>query len=104
MNSDDVGKIALAAAVGAVVGAVAMFIFDPDSGRRRRALARDKATGFANDTVESVQSTARDLRNRAQGLAHEAAGAVSNVMPWTGPDRRTRPRGETNQTPGTGAE
>lgn len=103
MNPNEAAKIALAAIAGAALGALAMYIFDPDSGRRRRALARDKATRYANETVESVQSTARDLRNRATGLAHEAAGAVSNVMPWTGTERRARPR-DNGGTPGGGAE
>ena len=29
--------------VGAAVGTAAMYLFDPDQGRRRRALIRDKA-------------------------------------------------------------
>jgi gas vesicle protein len=102
MDSNEAAKIALAAIAGAAVGALAMYIFDPDSGRRRRALARDKAVRYANETAESVQTTARDLRNRATGLAHEAAGAVSNVMPWTGPERRTRPRDNGGGAPGSG--
>jgi gas vesicle protein len=103
MNSNEAAKIVVAALAGAAVGAFAMFLFDPDSGRRRRAVARDKAVRYANETVESVQSTARDLRNRATGLAHEAAGAVSNVMPWTGPERRSRPRNNGGEAPGGGS-
>jgi len=103
MHTHDIAKIALAAAIGAGVGALAMFIFDPDNGRRRRALARDKVTHFGREAVDAVESAARDLRNRAQGVAAEARGAVSNVMQWTGAERRSRPRG-INQAPGTGAE
>ena len=75
-----------------MAGALAMYVLDPDSGRRRRALARDKATQLAQDTADAVQGTARDLGNRARGLAHETAGAISNVMPWTGAELRSRPR------------
>ena len=103
MYTNDIVKIALAAAIGAGVGALAMFIFDPDNGRRRRALARDKVVHFGRETVDAVEGAARDLRNRAQGVAAEARGAVSNVMQWTGPERRSHPRG-INQAPGTGAE
>jgi gas vesicle protein len=103
MHTNDIAKIALAAAIGAGVGALAMFIFDPDNGRRRRALARDKMVHYGRETVDAVEGAARDLRNRAQGVAAEARGAVSNVMQWTGPERRSRPRG-INQAPGTGAE
>ena len=108
MHTDEIAKIALAAAIGAGVGALIMFIFDPDSGRRRRAYARDRATHYGKQATDAVESTARDLRNRAQGLAAEARGAVSNVMPWTGPERRTKPREPVNpginQAAGTGAE
>ena len=108
MHTDEIAKIALAAAIGAGVGALAMFILDPDSGRRRRAYARDKVTHYGKQATEAVESTARDLRNRAQGLAAEARGAVSNVMHWTGPERRSHPREPVNpginQAAGTGAE
>jgi gas vesicle protein len=104
MHINDIAKIALAAAVGAGVGALAMFIFDPDNGRRRRALARDKVVHFGRETVDAVEGAARDLRNRAQGVAAEARGAVSNVMKWTGPERRTRPREAASGAPGTGNE
>jgi gas vesicle protein len=102
MHTDDVAKIALAAAIGAGVGALAMFIFDPDSGRRRRAYARDRLSHYGREATDAVQSTARDLRNRAQGLAVEARGAVSNVMPWSGPERRSRPRDDWSRAPESG--
>jgi gas vesicle protein len=52
-------------ATGLFAGALAMFIFDPEQGARRRALARDKA---------------KDLGNRAYGLAKDAQGAVREKM------------------------
>ena len=39
----------LAAGVG--VGALIMYMLDPEQGRRRRALARDQVTSFANTRV-----------------------------------------------------
>ena len=102
MHTNDIGKIALAAAIGAGVGALIMFIFDPDNGRRRRALARDKVVHYGHEAVDAVEGAARDLRNRAQGIAAEARGAVSNVMQWTGPERRSRPREAASGAPGTG--
>jgi len=102
MHTDDIAKIALAAAIGAGVGALAMFVFDPDSGRRRRAQARDKLTHYGREATNAVESTARDLRNRAQGLAAEARGTVSNVMNWTGPERRSRPRDDVGLAPESG--
>ncbi|HEV3008368.1 MAG TPA: hypothetical protein VGX52_04985 [Burkholderiales bacterium] len=47
------------------IGALAMYFFDPVSGKRRRALARDRAEG-----------TAKDLSHRAHVLAADARGMV----------------------------
>src|SRR6185436_19203769 len=87
------GKFTLAGLAGFGLGALAKFLLDPDSGRRRRTVARDKAVGAVNDVAQAASSSARDLQNRAKGLAHYAAGAASKVMPWTGPERRVPPRG-----------
>jgi gas vesicle protein len=67
----------VAAAAGFALGALAMYVFDPDSGKRRRTVARDKTVSTVNDAVEGVQSAARELKNRAQGVAAEARGAFS---------------------------
>jgi CBS domain-containing protein/osmotically-inducible protein OsmY len=59
-------------AVGAVclgVGAGMMYLFDPNRGRTRRAIARDKAASWCNASSEIVARTAEDLRNRATGIA-----------------------------------
>jgi hypothetical protein len=53
------------------LGAAAMYLLDPEQGRRRRALARDKLVKARRVIRERSESKARDLRNRAQGLAHE---------------------------------
>lgn len=67
----------VAAAAGFAIGALIMYVFDPDSGKRRRAVAREKT----NEAMEGVQSAARDLKNRAQGLAAEARDVVSRNRP-----------------------
>jgi uncharacterized membrane protein len=54
------------------LGALATYIFDPVSGRRRRALIRDKATALKTKTTDAMDVTSRDLRNRTTGLAAEA--------------------------------
>lgn len=53
---------------GAVVGAAAMYMLDPDRGRRRRAITRDKVQRFANDTVHLANQAARDARQRLHGV------------------------------------
>ena len=84
------------------VGAAIMYILDPESGRRRRAYARDKALDAANDVVDTVKDTARglrnhaqdtvagigetarSLRNRAQDTATEVKGVLSPNQPTSG--------------------
>jgi len=53
-----------------------MYLLDPQGGRRRRALIRDKAYGWANDAQEYAGKTARHLGNVAHGMVHEARSAV----------------------------
>lgn len=62
---------------GIAAGALAMFLADPQMGRRRRALANDKLRSAAISTRKYATSTARDLGNRAQGLRAEARGMLS---------------------------
>ncbi|SNS83420.1 YtxH-like protein [Noviherbaspirillum humi] len=64
---------------GAAVGALTMFLADPDQGRRRRAMANDKLRSAAN----SVSSTSRDLGSRAQGLMASARSKVSGGGKYT---------------------
>ncbi|MFM8441529.1 MAG: hypothetical protein ACKN97_09590 [Acidobacteriota bacterium] len=66
--------IALLGGVG--VGLTLMYLFDPDRGRRRRAIIRDKANGLTNDVRDAIGKEARDLRNRAVGKIHESRKRV----------------------------
>ena len=58
------------------IGALAMYFFDPVSGRRRRALLRDQMVHAQKEITDYAEGTAQDLRNRAYGLAAEARGMV----------------------------
>ena len=53
---------------GAALGALTMFVFDPDKGRRRRALFRDQARRSLAHAAHVVQVSTRDLGHRARGL------------------------------------
>jgi len=66
-------------------GAALMYFLDPERGRTRRALIRDKAAGLSHDVQDAIGSKSRDLRNRAQGLLHEAKSTFSPT-----PDEPTR--------------
>jgi len=62
---------ALIAGLGAALGAGVMYLLDPSHGRRRRAIARDKAKHYGSKTGEAVQRTSRDAWNRTRGAAIE---------------------------------
>jgi gas vesicle protein len=62
---------------GMACGALAMYFTDPQGGRRRRAIARDKAYSWANTAADLADKEARHLRNRAYGTAIEARKAVT---------------------------
>lgn len=54
------------------LGAAVMYLFDPDRGRGRRARLGDQMASKANKFGDAVEGKTKDLRNRAQGLLHEA--------------------------------
>jgi osmotically-inducible protein OsmY len=54
------------------LGALAMFLMDPEQGRRRRAVVRDKATSVGNKAKDAAESNVRHLRNKAEGVAAQA--------------------------------
>ncbi len=64
--------------VGVGAGLGLMYLLDPDRGARRRALIRDKAVGLKNDITQMAEAKATDMRNRAQGLLHEAKSSFAN--------------------------
>jgi uncharacterized membrane protein len=51
----------------AALGALAMYVMDPDKGRRRRALARDKALSVVGDTRYACGVAARAASHRMPG-------------------------------------
>ena len=59
------------------VGAGLMYVFDPLVGRRRRAAVRDKTVHFAHKTLDAIDVTSRDLKNRAVGLVAQTRSLVS---------------------------
>ncbi|MGE5206772.1 MAG: SRPBCC family protein [Chlamydiota bacterium] len=62
---------ALIFAGGLSLGARLMYMLDPDQGRRRRAMARDRAVWLAHQAELTIDRGVRDLFNRAQGAADE---------------------------------
>ena len=54
---------------GLGLGAGAMYLLDPERGRRRRARMRDRVAHSANLTADAAGATGRDLAHRATGVA-----------------------------------
>lgn len=68
---------------GIGVGAALMYLFDPNGGRRRRALIRDKAVGIRNDVTDAIEGKAKDIGNRAKGAFHEATALIADTADKT---------------------
>ena len=64
------------AGVGAGLGAGLMYLLDPQGGRRRRAVARDKTVSALNKGGDAVRKTSRDLGNRTKGLVAKAGSRL----------------------------
>ncbi|HXG05124.1 MAG TPA: hypothetical protein VNO23_17135 [Candidatus Binatia bacterium] len=65
------GRLAVAAFGGAFVGAALMYLFDPEAGRRRRAVVRERLGWYVGRTTEAVDETSREVMARTRGLVVE---------------------------------
>lgn len=66
--------------IGALgIGALAMYFFDPENGRRRRAQMRDKAVHYGNEAHRYADETYKDLRHRAEGVVAKARGSKVDI-------------------------
>jgi hypothetical protein len=79
---------------GIGIGAAFMYLFDPDRGRGRRARLSDQLTSKVNRLGEAAESKTRHLRNRAQGIIHEAG----SLLPG---GRSTEQSGQNNEQSNT---
>jgi uncharacterized membrane protein len=71
----------LAFAGGIGLGAGIMYLWDPERGRRRRALLRDQVVSATSQLGGCVDTTWSDVRQRAQGLAAEASSLFTDEQP-----------------------
>jgi hypothetical protein len=67
-------------------GALAMYFWDPVSGRRRRALFRDQLVHMRHEIEDTAEGLAKDVRNRAQGVAAETRGAMRRTVEQDRPE------------------
>lgn len=59
------------------LGAGLMYLFDPERGRRRRALIHDKVVHLTHQVEDAVDVTVTDLGHRVRGLFAEVRGAFA---------------------------
>jgi hypothetical protein len=68
------GKSWLLPVLGGIgMGAGLMYILDPDRGRNRRAVARDKMMSAVNRTGKAIGSKTSNLMNRTKGVVAETS-------------------------------
>jgi osmotically-inducible protein OsmY len=54
---------------GLGLGAALMYVLDPERGKRRRGIVRDRALSVARKAGDRIDARSRDWRNRARGTA-----------------------------------
>ena len=65
----------------ATIGAALAYFLDPDRGRRRRNVARDRIAATIRRTSRRVESTARYAASTAEGLSQRAAHMGTEYEP-----------------------
>ena len=61
----------------ATVGGLLVYFLDPDTGKRRRALVKDRSESLVKDADRAIGKASRDLSNRARGAVAEARSRLS---------------------------
>jgi len=70
--------ITLLAGFGA--GIALMYYLDPEHGKARRNLLRDKVMSWSRKAAVTARGTAVDVSNRAQGVIHETSSQIKGQM------------------------
>lgn len=79
MNRDDRSHELAQVAGAALLGVVAMYMLDPDKGKRRRALIGDKAYSVVSDARQALRAATRDAAHRIEGMRARARRLVSDA-------------------------
>jgi hypothetical protein len=79
-RNDTLPGIALLGGLGIGIGTgiAMMYLLDPERGRTRRALLRDKLAKWARAGRATAEGKAKDLRNRTVGVMAEARKTVTS--------------------------
>jgi osmotically-inducible protein OsmY len=71
--------IAMLCGIG--IGAALMFLFDPDNGRRRRAILKDKSARYARGVKEKEELLARRAMHQIQGTLATVRARIAPEEP-----------------------
>jgi osmotically-inducible protein OsmY len=63
------------------VGAALMFLFDPDNGKRRRAILKDKSSRYARKAQETEDALVRQTLHHVQGALATIRGRLAPQEP-----------------------
>jgi len=63
-------------AAGLALGATVMYLLDPNKGKRRRAVFRDRMNHLVHQTEKSIDVSSRDLTHRVQGIVAQTRGML----------------------------
>lgn len=66
--------------IGAIGAAIA-YLFDPDNGRRRRAIARDRSAAWVRSVRRDAERKSRYASGKLEGVKHEAFGPTETEAP-----------------------
>jgi hypothetical protein len=86
--------------LGAGLGALTMYYFDPDRGRGRRSVCQDQWMARGRRAARYLDKAGRDLANRTRGLTHEARHFLRGETPSEDGHRATLDIMHENLSPG----
>ncbi|UNK48317.1 BON domain-containing protein [Lysobacter sp. S4-A87] len=73
-------KVVCSIAAAFAAGALAMYLMDPNTGRRRRALIRDRSASLGSDAGHYVRGKARRAAHRLKGVAARGRSSLSSEL------------------------
>ena len=76
MDKNNKWSLVGSAGIGAGLGAGLMYLLDPQGGRGRRAVARDKSVSAIKNGGKAAAKTSRHLGNKTKGLVSQAGSKL----------------------------
>lgn len=65
---------------GIWLGAGLMYVFDPDRGKRRRAIIRDKATDVLEQAGDAIEKKGNEIRKQAREFVADTRSSLGKTV------------------------